>query len=64
MHRGASSHVALCEAILKIFGMRAVAEIERSEEQYRAIFNAAADSMVLRDADFPRGRRQSRPTRR
>jgi len=52
MHRGRLDHVALCEAILKIFGMRAVAEIERSEEQYRAIFNAAADSMVLRDADF------------
>jgi len=52
MHRGRLEHVALCEAILKIFGMRAVAEIERSEEQYRAIFNAAADSMVLRDADF------------
>ena len=31
---------------------RGRAEIERSEEQYRAIFNAAADSMVLRDADF------------
>ena len=31
---------------------RASVEIERSEEQYRAIFNAAADSMVLRDADF------------
>ena len=52
MHRGRLDHVALCESILKIFGMRAVAEIERSEEQYRAIFNAAADSMVLRDADF------------
>ena len=52
MHRGRIDHVALSEAILKIFGMRAVVELERSEEQYRAIFNAAADSMVLRDADF------------
>ena len=52
MHRSRLDNVALCEAILKIFGVRAVAEIERSEEQYRAIFNAAADSMVLRDADF------------
>jgi len=52
MHRGRLDNVALCESILKIFGVRAVVEIERSEEQYRAIFNAAADSMVLRDADF------------
>ena len=55
---------ALCEAILKIFAMRAAAELEHgarkdadaalraSERRYRAIFNAAADSMVLRDADF------------
>ncbi|HYI87957.1 MAG TPA: PAS domain S-box protein, partial [Burkholderiales bacterium] len=50
--RGRLDNVALCESILKIFGVRAVVEIERSEEQYRAIFNAAADSMVLRDADF------------
>jgi len=28
------------------------AELRMSEEQYRAIFTAAADSMVLRDADF------------
>src|SRR5688500_4763877 len=52
MHRGRLDNVALCESILKIFGVRAVAELERSEEQYRAIFEAAADSMVLRDADF------------
>ena len=65
MHRRRLENVALCEAILKIFAVRAAAEIERtrseastvaalraSEEQYRAIFNAAADSMVLRDADF------------
>ena len=27
-------------------------ELQRSEEQYRAIFNASADALVLRDADF------------
>ncbi|MDX1375773.1 MAG: PAS domain S-box protein, partial [Burkholderiales bacterium] len=31
---------------------RAVNALQASEEQYRAIFNAAADSMVLRDAEF------------
>jgi len=31
---------------------RAVGALQASEEQYRAIFNAAADSMVLRDAEF------------
>jgi PAS domain S-box-containing protein len=31
---------------------RAVSALQSSEEQYRAIFTAAADSMVLRDADF------------
>jgi PAS domain S-box-containing protein len=31
---------------------RAEAALRASEEQYRAIFNAAADGMVLRDADF------------
>ncbi len=48
-------------ALLGICSMRAAAELERlrsdealraSEEQYRAIFNAGADAMVLRDADF------------
>ena len=52
---------ALIEAMLKIFAARIGAEIERgrahtdlraSEAQYRAIFNAAADSLVLRDADY------------
>jgi PAS domain S-box-containing protein len=48
---------ALCEAVLKIFALRGASELEHgalraSEHQYRAIFNAAADSMVLRDADF------------
>jgi PAS domain S-box-containing protein len=52
MHRKPMENIALCEAILKIFAVRAGAEIESSEEQYRAIFNAVADSLVLRDADF------------
>ena len=52
---------AVVEAVLKIFAVRAEAELERcahdealagSAEQYRAIFNAAADAMVLRDAAF------------
>jgi PAS domain S-box-containing protein len=51
----------LFESVLKIFALRAAAELERtgavealraSETQYRAIFNASADSLVLRDADF------------
>ena len=51
----------LVEAVMKIFAVRAEAEFERraheealaaSAGQYRAIFNAAADSLVLRDADF------------
>jgi len=64
MHRKRLRNVALCEAILKIFALRAAAELEHgkrkdtmealrsSEAQYRAIFNAAADSMVLRDSEF------------
>src|SRR5262245_24691678 len=52
MDRKPLRDVALCESILKIFALRATMEIERSEEQYRAIFNASADSLVLRDADF------------
>jgi PAS domain S-box-containing protein len=49
------------EAMLKIFGARIAAEIERrraervqrsSEAQYRAMFDAAADGLVLRDADY------------
>ncbi len=52
--------VALVESVLKIFGARAVAEIERgsaaeqlraSEEQYRAIFAASVDGMVVLDAE-------------
>ena len=52
MDRHPLADAAQCESILKIFALRANGEIERSEEQYRAIFNAVADSLVLRDADF------------
>ncbi|OAI52369.1 hypothetical protein AYO46_05580 [Betaproteobacteria bacterium SCGC AG-212-J23] len=64
MDRQALRDPASCEAILKIFALRVAAELEHgarmqadgalqaSEDRYRAIFNAAADSMVLRDADF------------
>jgi PAS domain S-box-containing protein len=54
---------ALVESMLKIFAVRAVAELERasaeqalraSEAQYRAMFNASADALVLWD---PRLRR-------
>ena len=34
--------------------------LRASEEQYRAIFNASADALVLRDAELPRRRRQPR----
>ena len=53
----------LAEALLRIFAARASAEIERvraeqalrsSEEQYRAIFNASTDALVLWDADYRR----------
>ncbi|MBV9360938.1 MAG: PAS domain S-box protein, partial [Betaproteobacteria bacterium] len=52
---------ALVEAVLKIFAVRAEAELERcaheealagSVEQYRSIFNAAPAALVLRNADF------------
>jgi PAS domain S-box-containing protein len=64
MDRRPLRDVALCEAILKIFAMRAAAELEHgareeagqalraSEEQYRAIFNASTEALVLRDAEF------------
>jgi len=51
--------VPLVESVLKIFAARAVAEIERgsaaeqlraSEEQYRAIFAASVDGMLVLDA--------------
>ena len=53
----------LVEAMLKIFATRAVTEIERrhanealhaSEAQYRAIFNASADALVLWDSQYRR----------
>ena len=52
---------ALVESVLKIFAVRAEAELERtaheealaaSVEQYRSIFNAAPAAFVLRDAEF------------
>ena len=52
MHRKRLKNGALCEAVLRILAVRAVSEIERGDEQYRAIFNASADSLVLRDAEF------------
>ena len=53
----------LAESMMKIFAARAAAEIERtraeealraSEAQYRAIFNASADALVLWDSRFRR----------
>jgi PAS domain S-box-containing protein len=53
----------LVESMLKIFAARARTEIERargeaalraSEEQYRAIFNASADALVLWDSSLRR----------
>jgi PAS domain-containing protein len=41
----------------------AVEALRASEEQYRAIFNATADSLVLRDAEF-RWSTSTPPTRR
>ena len=54
------SHPALVESILKIFAVRAAAEIERlradealrvSEANYRAIFEAAEDAIFIHDPD-------------
>ena len=61
MSRRPLANEPLIEAMLKIFGARIASEIERrraeqvmraSEGQYRAMFDAAADGLVLRDADF------------
>jgi PAS domain S-box-containing protein len=68
MSRKPLENEQLIEAMLKIFAARISAEIERrrsederlvqiermraSEQQYRAMFDAAADSLVLRDADY------------
>src|SRR4030095_14945501 len=55
------TNAALTETVLKIFAARIGSEIERrraaealraSDAQYRAMFDAASDSLVLRDADF------------
>ena len=57
------SNPELVESMLKIFAARARTEIERaraeaalraSEEQYRAIFNASADALVLWDSSLRR----------
>jgi PAS domain S-box-containing protein len=61
MSRRPLSNAALVEAMLKIFAARVSAELVHragleklrvSEAQYRAMFDAAADGLVLRDADF------------
>jgi PAS domain S-box-containing protein len=68
MSRKPLTNEALVEAMLKIFAARIGAEIERrraedarldhverlraSEAQYRAMFDAATDALVLRDADY------------
>ncbi len=54
MDRGPLADPGLCEAVMKIFAMRAAGQLEQSasEARYRAIFNAVADSLVLRDAEF------------
>jgi len=54
---------AMIEATLRIFAVRVVAEVERAESaaalrasaaQYRAMFNASDDAMVLWDSQFRR----------
>ena len=59
LHREPILNQELTEALLKIFAVRAAAEIDRvraeaalraGEEQYRAIFEAATDSLQLIDA--------------
>jgi len=68
MSRSPLENASLMEAMLKIFSARIGAEIERrqaesarreyverlrvSEEQYRSMFDAAVDALVLRDANF------------
>jgi PAS domain S-box-containing protein len=61
MSRAELANPDLIEGMLKIFAARIAAEVERrahledlrqSEEQYRAIFNASDNSMMIRDADF------------
>jgi len=61
MSRKPLANEGLIEAMLKIFAARIAAEIERQraeqvkragEAQYRAMFDAAVDGLVLRDADY------------
>ncbi|HTP63416.1 MAG TPA: PAS domain S-box protein [Burkholderiales bacterium] len=61
MSRRPLANEPLVEAMLKIFAARIGAELERerasagqraSEAQYRAMFDAAADSLILRDAEY------------
>ena len=56
-------HISRIEAMLKIFAVRAAAEVERlralealrmSEVQYRAIFDASADALILWDSQYRR----------
>lgn len=59
-HRGPLRNRPLVESILRIFSVRAAAELERlrseqerriSEESYRAIFEAAEDAIFVHDID-------------
>jgi PAS domain S-box-containing protein len=61
MSRRELANRALTETVLKIFAARIGSEIERqaatealraSDAQYRAMFDAASDCLVLRDAEF------------
>ncbi|MDF3010642.1 MAG: histidine kinase [Burkholderiales bacterium] len=63
MDRGPLPERELTEATLKIFAVRAAAELQRaggeqalaaSEAQYRAIFNASADALILWDSSLRR----------
>jgi PAS domain S-box-containing protein len=60
LSRSPLANAELTESTLKIFAVRAAAEIERGraeaalrarEEQYRAIFNASVDGLLLKDSD-------------
>jgi PAS domain S-box-containing protein len=63
MNRGPLPERELTEATLKIFAVRAAGELQRaggeqalaaSEAQYRAIFNASADALILWDSSLQR----------